>query len=69
MKRCTRCQGSVLSQHFTDESGRGTRWTCIACGEERELLDGEPLPTPAELQRIFTEPAPRVDRPRKMMMS
>src|SRR5688572_1746180 len=69
MKRCTRCQGSVLSQQFIDSSGRGTRWTCISCGEERELLDGEPMPTVGDLRQIFAEPAPQVGRPQKTMTS
>jgi hypothetical protein len=69
MKRCMRCHGSVLGQQFTDESGRGTCWTCIACGEETELLDGEPIPSKAELQQIFTEHPLRIGRPPKRMIS
>ena len=53
LSRCRRCGGSVLGQQFTDDSGRGTRWTCLSCADEREQLEDKTRPTPAELRRIF----------------
>jgi hypothetical protein len=48
VRRCTRCQGSIIEQRFTDVYARGILWSCIACGEETELL-----PPPAALRRIL----------------
>jgi hypothetical protein len=66
-RRCSRCQGSIIEQHFTEIYGRGMLLSCIACGEEIEQLDGEQLMPPAELRRIFaaSAAATRRGRPKK----
>jgi hypothetical protein len=66
--RCRRCGGSVISQQFTDDSGRGTRWTCLSCAEETEQLDRKLVQAQTGLRRLAVEAAdsaPR-GRPRKV---
>jgi hypothetical protein len=63
MQHCIRCGGSVLSQRFIEVYGRGVRWGCLACGEAVEQVEGEELPSQAELQAIFAAERERLRMP------
>jgi hypothetical protein len=49
---CPRCAGSVLAERFTDRSGRGVLSTCLACGDEREVLDEATVMTLAVMRAV-----------------
>lgn len=59
MAHCPRCQGSVLTQRFTEAYGRGVRTTCLACGETIEQIEAEPILTLAEMRAIARANADR----------
>lgn len=37
-QRCPRCRSTMLYEPFSDPSGRGHAWSCLACGERKEQM-------------------------------
>lgn len=33
MTRCRRCSGSIVQEPFSDPTGTGQRYVCLACGD------------------------------------